>query len=289
MGRWTEVTDGVFHRRYDPYDVGVGVVRGDSGLLVVDTRSSHREADELLADLRELGRPVRAVVNTHAHFDHTFGNHRFGANSQVGAPIYGHRRLPGHLDRYERPDLAEAVARAGPEAAALGEVVITPPTVLVDDSTVVDLGDRAVALVHLGRGHTDHDLVLHVADAGAWLAGDLVEESGPPAYGPDCYPLEWPDTVRELTARLEPDAIVVPGHGAAVTPAFVARQEAGLREVALVVRELHAAGVPADAALAAGADRWPFPAEALASAVAEGYRHLGASGPRADGEHPPRR
>lgn len=288
MGRWTEVADGVFHRRYDPYDVGVGVVRGDSGLLVVDTRSSHREADELLADLRELGRPVRAVVNTHAHFDHTFGNHRFGAGSQVGAPIYGHRRLPGHLDRWERPQLAEAVARGGPEAATLQEVVVTPPTVLVGDGAVVDLGDRAVAMVYLGRGHTDHDLLLHVADARAWLAGDLVEESGPPAYGPDCFPLEWPDTVLELTARLGPDAIVVPGHGEPVTPAFVARQEAGLREVARLVRELHAARVPADAALAAGAARWPFPVEALASAVAEGFRHLDASGPRADGRPPVR-
>jgi glyoxylase-like metal-dependent hydrolase (beta-lactamase superfamily II) len=66
---WEEVADGVFRRRYQPHDVSVCVVRGTGGLLVCDTRSSHREADEIRADLKELGtQPVRWVVNTHAHF-----------------------------------------------------------------------------------------------------------------------------------------------------------------------------------------------------------------------------
>lgn len=79
MSRWHEVGDGVFQRRYDPLDVSVCVVRGAGGLLLVDTRSSHREADEIQADLRVFGHlPVRWVVNTHAHYDHCFGNARFG-------------------------------------------------------------------------------------------------------------------------------------------------------------------------------------------------------------------
>jgi glyoxylase-like metal-dependent hydrolase (beta-lactamase superfamily II) len=36
---------------------------------------------------------------------------------------------------------------------------------------------------HLGRGHTDNDLLVHVPDASAWLVGDVLEESGPPMYG----------------------------------------------------------------------------------------------------------
>ena len=61
--------------------------------------------------MRELGTlPVRWVVNTHAHFDHTFGNARFGPDSDLGAPIYGHERVPAHLDAYERPMLAELIA-----------------------------------------------------------------------------------------------------------------------------------------------------------------------------------
>jgi glyoxylase-like metal-dependent hydrolase (beta-lactamase superfamily II) len=69
MASWEEVAAGVSRRRYQPHDVSVCVVRGAGGLLVCGTRSSHRQADEIRADLRELGTlPVRWVVNTHAHF-----------------------------------------------------------------------------------------------------------------------------------------------------------------------------------------------------------------------------
>lgn len=64
----------------------MAVVRGADGLLVVDTRGSRRQGDELLDDLRDLDRPVRCVVNTHGHFDHSFGNQCFGP----AVPIYGH-------------------------------------------------------------------------------------------------------------------------------------------------------------------------------------------------------
>lgn len=51
------------------------MVRGADGLLLVDTRCNPREADEIVADIEELGRaPIRWVVNTHAHYDHSFGN-----------------------------------------------------------------------------------------------------------------------------------------------------------------------------------------------------------------------
>lgn len=57
---------------------------------------------------------------------------------------------------------------------------------------VVDLGDRQIDLVHPGRGHTGGDVVVRISGADAVLAGDLVEESAPPAIGADAYPLEWP-------------------------------------------------------------------------------------------------
>jgi len=74
---------------------------------VVDTRSSHREADEIRRDLSALDeQPVRWVVNTHAHFDHSFGIYCFGPHSDPRAPIDGHERLPAHLRTYETPTLA---------------------------------------------------------------------------------------------------------------------------------------------------------------------------------------
>jgi hypothetical protein len=64
MSVWSEVGDRVFARRYAFYDQNIGAILGDDGVLIVDTRVSHRQADEILSDLRELTPlPVRAVVN----------------------------------------------------------------------------------------------------------------------------------------------------------------------------------------------------------------------------------
>jgi glyoxylase-like metal-dependent hydrolase (beta-lactamase superfamily II) len=255
-------------------DVTIGVVRASSGLLVVDTHSSHRLADMIIADLAELGRPVKWVVNTHAHFDHTFGNARFGLGSDIGAMIYGHERIPAHLDRYERPRLAGWIENGDGPVPEIGQVVITPPTVLVGKHFSIDLGDRLVELHHVGPGHTDTDLVIHVPDATTWFAGDILEQSGPPMYGSGSYPLDWPDEVAAFRALLEPDAVIIPGHGAPIDDSFAAAQERDFRTVADLVVELHAAGVPIDEAVQAGGDRWPFPPGGMQRAVEDGYQQL---------------
>ena len=281
MTAWEEVADGVFRRRYQPYDVSVCVVRTASGLLVCDTRSSHRQADEIRADLKELGtQPVRWVVNTHAHFDHSFGNTRFGPDSDLGAPIYGHELVPAHLDAYERPMLARLIATGAEPVEEWGEIVITPPTVLVGDAMTLDVGGTAVELRHLGRGHTDNDLLVHVPASGAWLTGDLVEESGPPVYGSGSFPLDWPGTIGRLRAALREGDVLVPGHGAVVGAAFLAAQHEQLAAAAALIRELHAAGVPAERAEAEAGDRWPFPeglpGAGLSAAARDGYAQLAA-------------
>ena len=272
---WNEVAAGVFQRRYNPLDVSVCVIRGSDGLAVVDTRSSPRQADEIRADVRELGSaPVRWVINTHGHFDHCFGNQRFGPGSDLNVPIYGHAGVPAFLDRFERPGLAEAIASGGEPAGEWREVVITPPTELVGDRYTLDLGDRAVDMFYLGRGHTDNDLLLRIPDAAAWLVGDVIEESGPPCYGAGSFPMDWPDTVSRLLALVDDGDVLVPGHGAPVGAAFARAQQQQLAGVAELIRELHGDGVPAGKAAEAGGARWPLPADRLAPAIETGYAQL---------------
>lgn len=290
MGAWTEIADGVFRQRYNPLDIGICVVRGSDGLLLVDTRSSHREADEIASDLTQLdgrGAPaVRWVVNTHAHYDHTFGNARFGAASDVGATIYGHELVPAHLDRYERAMLAGWVVTDEARGEEWREVVITPPDVLVGAEAAIDLGDRIVELMHLGRGHTDNDIVLHLPDAATWLAGDLLEESGPPFYGSGSHPLDWPATIAGLLTLVEDGDVLVPGHGAVIDADYAARQQVQLRQVADLIQELHAAGVPVERAVGEGGDRWPFPSDGMAAAVRDGYAQLDGADVGAVGQLP---
>jgi hypothetical protein len=99
------------------------------------------------------------------------------------------------------------------------------------------------------------------------VAGDLVEESGPPQFD-DAYPLEWPDTLAALLA-LDP-RIVVPGHGAVCDAGFVRAQHADLAALSWLIREGHGDGAPADAVVT----KAPYPFETATVAVARGYAEL---------------
>jgi glyoxylase-like metal-dependent hydrolase (beta-lactamase superfamily II) len=280
-GAWREIGPGVFRRRYASFDQGICAVVGDGEVLVVDTRSTAAQARELLDDLRALTPlPVRTVVNTHVHFDHTFGNAQF-----EGAAIWGHERCASELVLHgiERRDRIVAWARgAGPEAAELAEglaaVRIVPPEHLVDDEgAILDVGGRLVEVHFLGRGHTDADLVLAIPDAGVVIAGDLVEEGAPPSFD-DSYPLDWPDVLDGVAALAGSvalpghGAVIAPGHGAAVDVGFVERQARDLREIARIARESHEAGIP----VAEAASRLELPREAADAAVRRAWAQLAA-------------
>jgi glyoxylase-like metal-dependent hydrolase (beta-lactamase superfamily II) len=278
MCPWQEVGERCYRRRYDSYDLNIGVVRGSDALLLFDTRCHDREAGELLDELRVFGtRPVRWVVNTHWHFDHTFGNAAIQRAQRAYAPsveIWGHRVMRDELLRWSDETRAKLMVQRPEWAADLEAVEIVAPDRVFDDLAVVDLGDRAVRLQHFGRAHTGGDLVAFVDDAGAVFAGDLVEESAPPVYGDDSYPCDWPVCNAAMLERIAVGATVVPGHGDVVDRAFVERQLADLTIVADLIREVHDAGVAVDDAIAAGRGRWPFPEACLVHAVERGFAGL---------------
>ncbi|MER5647398.1 MBL fold metallo-hydrolase [Streptosporangium sp. NPDC002524] len=227
-GRWVEVADRVLVRRYAELDLSVGLVMGDGGCLVVDTRGDERQGAELLAEVRRVTRDPWTVAITHSHFDHSFGTRSF-----LGRPVWAHEdcradlvenggRARDEWARYYRdlgrPDIADDIARTE----------IVPPDHLVTDRARLVVGGRPIVLAHLGRGHSGNDLVVHVPDAGVTFAGDLVENGAPPAYE-DAYPLEWPATVARLLDLPDlldlpalpdngPDAASLSGHGDPTAP-----------------------------------------------------------------------
>jgi len=276
MSDFTEVADRVWVARYAWFDVNVSVVAGTSGLLVVDTNASDLAAHEVLGDLRRLSSaPLVAAVNTHVHFDHTFGNAVIAAE---GAELIAHEdaaaALPGHAAEIRAQAAAEVDEdERYAELVATEEVV---PQRTFSSALTLDLGDRLVELVHPGRGHTSGDVVVRVPDADVVLTGDLVEESamrdGVPGFGSDCYPMDWPTTLDLALNLIGPDTVVVPGHGAPVGRDFVQEQRSAIGVVAETIRDLAGRGVPLDQALES-AD-WPYPRESLADAVRRGYEHL---------------
>ena len=249
-----QLADGVFRRRFESLDLNVGVVFGEDGILVIDTRASHVEADELRDELRTLtSLPVRWVVDTHWHWDHTFGNARFPE-----AEIWGHE-----LCRKAMVDLGETMKE---DAAAwlpdrleeIAEVVITPPTRVFDTVAAIDLGPVVVHMTYHGRGHTDADIVVTVGEVS--FMGDLLEEGAPPVFD-DGFPMSWPGTL-ESAADIG-SSIMVPGHGDTLDRVGAAAQLEEIHAVADLARRCLEEGLPVADAAALG----PYPPEVMASAL----------------------
>lgn len=264
---FVEIADRCWVARHSVADVNVGVVAGSEGLVVVDTHSSALTARAVVEQVRALGAgEVVAVVNTHAHWDHVLGNGTF-------VEAYDAPRVVAH------EDAAAAVRENGRAMVAWlsDRLDMTGTTPVVPDQTfssakVIDLGDRIVEVVHLGRGHTAGDAVVRVADADVTFAGDLVEESGVPGFGDDCFPLEWPETLDLMIGMLGGDSLVVPGHGLPVDKDFVMHQRASIGAVAEGIRDLAGRGVAAKDM--AAETSWPYPAEDLEDAFLRGLAQL---------------
>lgn len=251
-----ELAGGVFRRRYRSLDLNVGVVVGEDGVLLVDTRASLRQARELSQELQGLTNlPVRWVVNTHWHWDHTFGNAEFR-----GAEIWGHQLT--RLVMEERGEEMKEAAREWFDTSRreeIDEVVLVAPDHTFSDRVSLAIG-REVLLTYHGRAHTDADIVVRVPGSDVAFFGDLVEEGAPPAFD-DSHPLSWPSTLR--AAAEQAPATVVPGHGDVVGPGFIATTEAELAAVAALASEVIAEELPMEEAVRRG----PYPPETMRTAL----------------------
>lgn len=260
-GRWLKVGDGILVRRYTELDLSVGLVLGDSGCLVVDTRGDSTQGAELAAAVREVTSLPWTVVITHAHFDHCFGTSAF-----LPTIVWAHQRCAVDLaetGQQQREIWTKRYRAQGDEDTArrVWAAPIVLPSSLVAAHAELDLGGRTVQLTHPGRGHTDHDLVVYVPDGDVVFAGDLVEQGAPPDFD-DAFPLEWPDTVTRL---LELGAgTVVPGHGDPVPDGFVRTQQGELAALAALGRALAAGDLDLGTALR----RSPFPEATSRTALA---------------------
>lgn len=276
MVAFTEIAERVWTARLDWYDVNVTVVAGQRGLVVVDTHGS-TPAGRVLADAVRALHPgdLQAVVHTHWHFDHTFGTagllDRLGTGPEQ-VPVVAHETAAEELALHTPRLRSELAGSADERDRSAAETQVVAPTEVFSSVRVLDLGDRSVELLHPGRGHTGGDLVVRVPDVDVLLAGDLVEESGPPAYGSDCYPLDWPLTLDLLMQVMGEGTTVVPGHGAVVDLDFVTRQRGAVGQVAEIVRDLAHRGVPEAQALESA--EWPYAPETLRHAVSRGYEQL---------------
>ena len=189
-----------------------GFIVGSNGVAVVDTFVGVEPAKELLAEIRKVTTlPVRYVINTHYHLDHTGGNAVF---AEAGATILAHRNLRGWL---RTENLKFFGASPKPEDKARVEALVLPD-IVYSDALDIYLGSRLIQVRYM-LGHTGGDSVVFVPDANVIFGGDLIWQYHLPNLI-DASTQPWIQTLDKLLAD-HASATFVSGHGDLATAADV--------------------------------------------------------------------
>jgi glyoxylase-like metal-dependent hydrolase (beta-lactamase superfamily II) len=217
---------------------------GDRDVLVVDTGTTPAAARAFIEDLKAItSKPVRYVVNTHFHYDHTDGNQVYAGKADIIAHEYVRQAIqtlnvlerepyktsqlinvPNRIeslkkqisvakDAATKTELEQQLKVAQEGWEQLKEIKPTPPNVTYQSKKVLNLGGREVQFLFLGRGHTNGDTVVFLPKEKIVCSGDLMESQI--AYMGDAQFEEWIQTLEALKKLdFQTD---LPGHGAPFT------------------------------------------------------------------------
>lgn len=217
-----------------------GFVIGDDGVLVVDAFFTPDAARSLVAEIRRLTpKPIRYVVNTHYHADHTGGDQVL---RDAGAIIIAHRNERGWVRTNNFNLFGDRIT---PELKARIEA-LPLPDVVTDKDLIVWLGSRRV-VVKTVLGHTGGDLTIFVPDAKVLFCGDMLWRKVAPNLI-DGSVKEWAATDADFAGMPDaPQIRFVPGHGDVADLSDVIDFRAYLLDLKPLVSEGRRAGLKDDA------------------------------------------
>ncbi len=193
----------------------VGVLRTEIGAVVVDTMTFRMQGDRIRERAEQLvGGPVQVVINTHYHLDHTHGNPAFPAQTRVVST----KRTLEHLRHFDGAYWEGAAAERLPNET-------------FTERHEMKIGGKTIRSYHLGRGHTDGDLVVLFVEDRVLHTGDLVFNGRYPNIDLEAggSVRAWDGTIERMLG-LDFDR-VIPGHGPVT-------DREGLRDYQRFVRQL---------------------------------------------------
>jgi cyclase len=274
--QFEKIADGVYYATSSsPMATGGNhpIIINDRDVVLVDDGTTPAAARALLEDMKLITRkPVRWVVNTHFHYDHTDGNSVFGPEVE----IIGHefvRHAIADLDVLHREPLKTAISNMPIQIESLkkqlGEakdpaqratierqlvatqadleelkmLQLAPPTATYSSKMTLYRGQREIQLLFLGRGHTQGDTVVFLPKERIVCTGDLMESRL--AYMGDAIFDEWIATLEALK-KLDFDT-VLPGHGVPFhEKSLITAYQSYLKDLIIKVAELRKQGLSAE-------------------------------------------
>ena len=220
----------------------IGVCVGDDGVFAIDDQFAPL-TPRILAEIEKISeKPIRFVVNTHWHGDHTGGNENLG---KAGAIIVAHANVRKRMSEQQFMEAFNRTVEPSPKVAL--------PVVTFEQSVTFHWNDETIEVVHVQPAHTDGDSFVHLRSANALHAGDV--------FFNGMYPFIDTSTggnlegmiraVERILERCDAETRIIPGHGPLASRADLERYQRMLTTVRDRIEPMLRAGRSRDEVIAA--------------------------------------
>ena len=210
---FTKVKDGIYVYTAKPGNSNCGIIMTQEGVVMIDSCHNPPDSHRVLAAIKKLtDKPVRFLIDTETHSDHTFGHYVFSPP----AIVINHKGAGEGMQKAYNPKRVEILKAQSPEMAdAVKDYKLIPPHIEYKDGMTISLGERTFELIYLKNVHSE-------ADTAIWLPKERVLFASSAANVRTFINLRpfvtIPDVLAsyKLMKSLNPE-VVVPGHGPVTT------------------------------------------------------------------------
>lgn len=219
----------------------IGVSAGEDGVIMIDDQFAPLTGKILAAIEAISDQPVKFVINTHWHGDHTGGNENLG---ERGAVIVAHRNVRARMSTEQFNEFFDRTTPPSPEGAL--------PNVTFTDQMTFHMNGHEAEVMHISHAHTDGDSLIWFAGANAVHMGDTFFKDRFPyidvAAGGNINGII--EAANRVLERAGADTTIIPGHGTIATPADLERYRDKLIEMRDGIQALIDQGLSEDEVVA---------------------------------------